>query len=161
MSLVNCLLFRCVNQNGNTIKIIESLLCNSCKQQLLWQFLTVEVALRILRQFLVGIHIFISVLFPIQVLDRNPGNLWKILRHKIQIDQSSCLSVLVVFIIRNMISDLCIARFKFSGHYNIHTSKNWDFTRFNEFEDVVAKKRFISGVYEIKYILSSCILENW
>lgn len=35
------------------------------------------------------------------------------------------------------------------------------FIKFNELEDVVAKKWFISGVYEIKYILSSCILENW
>lgn len=39
--------------------------------------------------------------------------------------------------------------------------KEMGFIKFNEFEDVLAKKWFISAVYEFKYILSSCILENW
>lgn len=58
---------------------------------------------------------------------------------------------------------LCRAKFKFSGHQNIHFLKKWDFTKFNvdEFEDMMAEKQLIPESCGVKYTPNPDPLNTW
>nr|XP_012312749.1 60S ribosomal protein L10-like [Aotus nancymaae] len=63
----------------------------------------------------------------------------------------------------HVIEALHRAKFKFSGCQKIHSSKKWGFTKFNadEFEDMVAEKRFIPDGCGVMYIPSRGSLDKW
>ena len=55
------------------------------------------------------------------------------------------------------------ANFKFPGHWKVHISKKWGFTKFNvgEFENMVAEKQSILDGCGVKYIPNHGPQDSW